>query len=243
MATADTTPLPPAQPACTRARERRNETTARAMTIIVAVDGPAAAGKGTLARRLAQAFDLAYLDTGGLYRAVAAKVLAAGGDVRDTGATRAAAESLTSADLERLDLRAEGVGAAASEVSAQPAVREALLAFQRDFARNPPAGKSGAVLDGRDIGTVVCPDACAKLFVTASLAERARRRHEELRARGEGRIYAEVLRDMEARDARDAARDVAPLTTAPDAVRLDTSDLDAEAAFWAARDVVRRRCS
>ncbi len=122
-------------------------------------------------------------------------------------------------------------------------MREALLAFQRDFARNPPAGKRGAVLDGRDIGTVVCPDACAKLFVTASLEERARRRYEELRARGETRIYAEVLRDMEARDARDAARDVAPLTPAPDAVRLDTSDLDIEAAFQAACEAVRRRCS
>lgn len=213
------------------------------MTMIVAIDGPAAAGKGTLARRVARAFGLAYLDTGSLYRAVAAKVLADGGDARDTEAARTAAESLTGADLDRLDLRAEGVGAAASAVSAQPAVRQALLAFQRDFALNPPAGTRGAVLDGRDIGTVVCPDACAKLFVTATPEERARRRHEELRARGEASIYADVLRDLEARDARDAARDVAPLTPAPDAVRLDTSDLDPEAAFQAARDVVRRRCS
>jgi cytidylate kinase len=210
--------------------------------IVVAVDGPAAAGKGTLARRLARTFDLAYLDTGGLYRAVAAKVLAAGGDVADVATAATAADNLTSTDLERLDLRAEGVGEAASQVSAMEPVREALLQFQRDFAHNPPAGARGAVLDGRDIGTIVCPDACAKLFVTATLAERARRRHEELRGRGEASIHADVLRDMAARDARDAARDVAPLKPAPDAYQLDTSDMDAEAAFRTAYDIVRSRC-
>jgi cytidylate kinase len=210
--------------------------------IVVAVDGPAAAGKGTLARRLAETFDLAYLDTGSLYRAVAAKVLAAGGDVADVATAAATADNLTADDLHRLDLRAEGVGEAASQVSAMAPVREALLSFQRAFARTPPGDARGAVLDGRDIGTIVCPDACAKLFVTASLAERARRRHEELRGRGEARIYADVLRDMAARDARDAARDVAPLRAAPDAYRLDTSDMDAEAAFRTAYDIVRSRC-
>ena len=210
--------------------------------IVVAVDGPAAAGKGTLARRLAETFDLAYLDTGSLYRAVAAKVLAFGGDAADAATAATAADNLTTDDLHRLDLRAEGVGEAASQVSALEPVREALLAFQRDFAHDPPGGANGAVLDGRDIGTVVCPAACAKLFVTATLEERARRRHEELRGRGEARIYADVLRDMAARDARDAARDVAPLKPAPDAYRLDTSDMDAEAAFTMAYDIVRARC-
>jgi cytidylate kinase len=214
--------------------------------VIVAVDGPAAAGKGTLARRLAREFDLAYLDTGSLYRAVAAKLIAEGGakggDVDDAAAAVSVATRLTAADLDRPDLRAEGVGAGASKVSAIPAVREALLAFQRDFARHPPAGCRGAVLDGRDIGTIVCPDACAKLFVTASLEERARRRHEELRARGEDSIYQAVLRDMEARDARDAQRAAAPLKPATDAYRLDTSDMDAEAVFQAAREAVRCRC-
>ena len=210
--------------------------------MIIAVDGPAAAGKGTLARRLAASHNLAYLDTGSLYRAVGAKVLAASGDPDDSVAATMAAENLTPEELERHDLRAEGVAAAASKVSAQPAVREALLAFQRNFARCPPPGRDGAVLDGRDIGTVVCPDACAKLFVTASLQERARRRHEELRARGEGSIYGEVLRDMQERDARDAARATAPLRPARDAVRLDTSERDVDAVVEAAERIVRERC-
>ncbi len=209
---------------------------------IVALDGPAAAGKGTLARRLAEAFDLAYLDTGGLYRAVGAKLLVAGGDPGDTVAAVRAAESLSAADLERADLRGEAVGEAASRVSALPEVRRALLAFQRDFAYHPPEGQRGAVLDGRDIGTVVCPEACAKIFVTASLEERARRRHEELLARGERLIYGRVLRDMQARDARDAAREAAPLRPAADACVLDTSALDPEAAFARARAIVCERC-
>lgn len=210
--------------------------------IIIALDGPAAAGKGTLGRRLAAAFDLAYLDTGSLYRAVAAKLVAAGGDPSDMATAATAADNLTVADLDRPDLRAEGVAAAASKVSAFEPVRAALLAFQRDFARNPPGGRQGAVLDGRDIGTVVCPDACAKLFVTASLEERARRRHEELRGRGEDSIYDDVLRDMQERDARDAGRDTAPLTAAADAERLDTSDMGADYAFHVACQVVRSRC-
>jgi len=209
---------------------------------IVAIDGPAAAGKGTLARRLAEEFDLAYLDTGSLYRAVAAKLLAAGGTPADGAAAASAADNLGAADLDRVDLRTEAVGAAASQVSAQPAVRAALLAFQRGFAHEPPRGFRGAILDGRDIGTVVCPEACAKLFVTASLEERARRRHEELRARGLDSIYADVLRDMQDRDARDAARDIAPLTAAPDAYTLDTSRLSVEDALREARAVLRRRC-
>ena len=215
---------------------------APASAIVVAVDGPAAAGKGTLARRLADALNLVYLDTGSIYRAVAAKLLAAGGDPADVRAATEVAQGLTSDDLGRDDLRAEGVGAAASVVSAHQDVRAALLEFQRAVAFDPPAGRAGAVLDGRDIGTVVCPDACAKLFVTASLEERARRRHEELLGRGEARIYARVLEDLRERDERDAARATAPMTVAADAVTLDTSDLDVEAAFHRALDIVRRRC-
>ena len=210
--------------------------------IVVAVDGPAAAGKGTLARRLARALNLVYLDTGSIYRAVAARLLAAGGDPQDSAAATEVARALTSADLDRGDLRAEGVGGAASVVSAHLDVRAALLDFQRAVAFDPPAGRAGAVLDGRDIGTVVCPDACAKLFVTASLEERARRRHEELLARGEARIYARVLEDLRERDERDAARATAPMTVAADAVTLDTSDLDVDAAFHRALDIVRTRC-
>ncbi|MDZ7712467.1 MAG: (d)CMP kinase [Rhodovibrio sp.] len=210
--------------------------------MVVAVDGPAAAGKGTLARRLAEALNLVYLDTGSIYRAVAAKLLAAGGDPADAGAASEIARALSSDDLGRDDLRAEGVGAAAWSSPPHQDVRAALLEFQRAVAFDPPAGKLGAVLDGRDIGTVVCPDACAKLFVTASLEERARRRHEELLGRGEGRIYARVLEDLRERDERDAARATAPMTAAADAVTLDTSDLDVDAAFHRALDIVRSRC-
>ena len=215
---------------------------APASAIVVAVDGPAAAGKGTLARRLADALNLVYLDTGSIYRAVAAKLLAAGGDPANVRAATEVAQGLTSDDLGRDDLRAEGVGAAASVVSAHQDVRAALLEFQRAVAFDPPAGRAGAVLDGRDIGTVVCPDACAKLFVTASLEERARRRHEELLGRGEARIYARVLEDLRERDARDGARETAPMMAAADAVTLDTSDLDIDAAFHRALDIVRSRC-
>jgi cytidylate kinase len=210
--------------------------------IVVAIDGPAAAGKGTLARRLAEALNLVYLDTGSIYRAVAAKLLEAGRDPHDNAAAEAEARRLTTADLARADLRSEGVSAAASVVSAIPEVRQALLAFQRTVAFDPPPGKAGAVLDGRDIGTVVCPEACAKLFVTASLEERARRRHAELVDRGEASDLAEVRGNLAARDDRDAGRDAAPLVPATDAVTLDTSELDPDAAFARALEIVRARC-
>ena len=218
------------------------DTEIMAESIIVAIDGPAAAGKGTLARRVAEALDLAYLDTGSLYRAVGRKLLEAGQSPDDDEAAVSASKTLSPADLARSDLRGEAVADAASRVSALPAVREALLAFQRHFAHNPPRGLRGTVLDGRDIGTVVCPEACAKLFVTASTHERARRRHEELRGRGEAPTFEAVLREMEARDARDAARAAAPLRSAGDAYVLDTSDMDVDSALRTAVAVVRRRC-
>ena len=199
--------------------------------MIIAVDGPAAAGKGTLARRLALALNLAYLDTGALYRAVGLSVLRAGGDPADEAAAVEAAENLDRSILDDPELRGDAAAGAASKVAAIPAVRQVLLAFQRDLAANPPAGKRGAILDGRDIGTVVCPMADVKIFVTASAEVRAERRLKELQARGIEAIYADVLQDMKERDARDQARAVAPLVPAEDATILDTTDLDADDAF------------
>jgi cytidylate kinase len=198
--------------------------------VIIAVDGPAAAGKGTLAKRLAGHFQLPYLDTGLIYRAVGLKCRHFGLDPAQ------AATQIQLTDLNSPLLRDEAAGRAASEVAAVPAVRAALLDFQRHFARQP----AGAVLDGRDIGTVVCPEAEIKLFVTASMAKRAERRWKELLARGEPAIAERVLQDMQERDARDASRDVAPLAPAADAVLIDTSELDEDAAFQRALDVIDR---
>jgi len=199
--------------------------------VIVAIDGPAAAGKGTLAKRLAEHLGFNHLDTGLIYRAVGVKHLETGLDAITV------ARALQPADLSHPGLRGEAAGRAASEVAAIPEVRQALLDFQRRFAQRPP----GAVLDGRDIGTVVCPDADIKLFVTASLEKRAERRWKELIAKGETAIAERVLQDMRDRDARDAARDVAPMAPAADAVLIDTSELDADAAFAAALAIVHRK--
>lgn len=207
--------------------------------MIIAVDGPAASGKGTLARRLAQHFKLAHLDTGKLYRAAALHALASGGDPADPTIAQAAAERVRAGDLDNPRLRDEDVARASSVVAAIPAVRQALLAFQRDFARQPPAA-GGAVLDGRDIGTVVCPEAAAKLFVTATLEARARRRFKELQENGDNAIYERVLQDMKNRDARDSERRTAPLVAADDAFVIDTTALDADAVFAMALDHIGR---
>lgn len=204
------------------------------MTPVVAIDGPTAAGKGTLARRLARHFGYAHLDTGKLYRAVGRAVLRHGGDPADPATAERAARALDAAAiaagaLDDAELASERVAEAASKVSAVPGVRAALLDFQRDFAARPPGGAAGAVLDGRDAGTVVCPEAPAKLFLDASAEVRAARRHKELLARGEASIYARVLADIRARDARDRNREVAPLRPAADACVIDTSDLDPDA--------------
>lgn len=209
--------------------------------MIVTVDGPVAAGKGTLSRRLAADLGFAHLDTGLIYRAVGCKVMWAGGDPADEAGALRAAEALTPADLAADGLRDEAAGHAASKVAAIPSVRAALLEYQRRFAANPPGGEPGAVLDGRDTGTVVCPNADAKLFVTARPEVRARRRYLELQARGEPVTEAEVLADLIERDRRDSERAVAPLKPAPDAHLLDTSDLDIDAAFRAARAFVAGR--
>jgi CMP/dCMP kinase len=201
--------------------------------MIIAVDGPAASGKGTLARRLAEHYRLAHLDTGSLYRAAAFEALSRGDDPADPVAAEAAAKRVNPSLLRDPRLRTEAVAEASSIIAAIPAVRAALLAFQRDFARHPP-GSRGAVLDGRDIGTVVCPDAAIKLFITATPEARAERRFQELRAGGAGAIYQRVLQDMRERDARDSGRQAAPLRPADDAFVLDTTTLDADAALAAA---------
>ncbi len=205
--------------------------------MIVAIDGPAGAGKGTLAKALADRLGLRHLDTGGLYRATALQVLRAGGDPADPATAERAARDLDPALLTSSELRRAEVGNAASVVAAIPAVRQALLDFQRRFARTPP----GAVVDGRDIATVVLPDAPVKLYVTASAAVRARRRHEELLARGETSIYERVRAEIEARDARDAGRAVAPMRQADDAVEIDTTDLTPEQVLARALVVIDAR--
>lgn len=207
---------------------------------VIAIDGPAAAGKGTLARRLADHYGYAYLDTGGLYRAVAAKLIAMGATPTGEEAEREAGR-LVPEDLERDDLRGDDVAALASTIAAMGGVRAALLSFQRRFAANPPHGCPGAVLDGRDIATIVCPDAHVKLYITASVEVRANRRLKELQARGVNAIPSRVLREMQERDARDSTRSIAPLVPARDAVVIDTSKLDADHAFAAALEIVEAR--
>jgi CMP/dCMP kinase len=205
--------------------------------MIIAIDGPAASGKGTLARRIADHFGLAYLDTGLLYRAVARDLRAMGKTSKDVPCAAAAARALDPKSLDDPLLRAAGAGEAASIVARIPEVRAALLDLQRNFSRRPP----GAVLDGRDIGTVVCPDADVKIFVTATPEVRAKRRYLERKADGEPVTYEAILADIRRRDARDAERDAAPMRAAQDAVLLDTSNLDIEAAFNTAVGVISRK--
>jgi cytidylate kinase len=199
--------------------------------LVIAIDGPSASGKGTLARRLAAHFGLPHLDTGLLYRAVGLKAERLGRPPAEI------ATSLALSDLDDPELRTDEVGQLASKVAAIAEVRTNLLKFQKDFA----AQAAGAVLDGRDIGTVICPDAAVKLFVTASPPSRADRRYQELRARGVDTIKPRVLAEMAERDRRDSERAAAPLKAAPDAYHLDTSDMDADAAFAAALAFVERK--
>lgn len=202
--------------------------------MIIAVDGPTASGKGTVAKHLAARYGLKLLDTGTLYRAVGLAVLDAGGDPADGAAALAAAEALDLAAIDQDRIRSSAAGAAASKVAVQPAVRAALLKAQRDFADDP----AGAVLDGRDIGTIICPDADVKLFVTASLDARTMRRLKELQARGETLDFETLKAQIQERDARDMNRADAPLRQAADAHLLDTTDLNAEQAAAAAFRIV-----
>jgi cytidylate kinase len=205
-------------------------------SLVIAVDGPAASGKGTIARGLARHFALPFLDTGKLYRAVALSLLRWGGDPDSEFAALRACEDISGL-MDDPELKSEMVGGIASRVSAYPAVRTALLDRQRDFAASP----GGAVLDGRDIGTVIAPDAAAKLFVTASLDERARRRHLELTAAGLPVHLEDILIDLRARDERDAGRDAAPLVMAEDAMLLDTSKMSPDEALTQAIRLVEAR--
>ncbi len=199
--------------------------------MIIAIDGPAAAGKGTLSRRLANHFNFAHLDTGKLYRAIGLKILRSGGNPSHPGQALKAVTSLQHVDLNDSDILSDKAAIAASQVAVVEVARNALKQFQRSFAANPPDGAKGAILDGRDIGTIICPDADIKIFVTANLQTRARRRHKELLERGETSIYARVLRDMGERDVRDLTRTLAPLKPADDAFVLDCTALDADSAF------------
>lgn len=205
--------------------------------MIIAIDGPAASGKGTLGRTLATHFGLRHLDTGLLYRAVAKALLNAGRKLDDIPSALAATRALRPEQLDDPTLKSHAIGDATSVVAAIPEVRTALLQFQRDFAQQPP----GAVLDGRDIGTVVCPNADVKIFVTASARERARRRVLELQTRGEIALEQEVLADILRRDERDSSRAVAPLLPASDAYILDTTNMDIDAVLNAAMAIIQQR--
>jgi cytidylate kinase len=202
--------------------------------MIIAIDGPAASGKGTIAKRLAAHYRLPHLDTGLIYRAVAKALSDAGDRPDDAAKAAAAAKALDPGHYDEAALKDQAVGEAASVVSAIPEVRAALLAFQKQFAAQP----TGAVIDGRDIGTVIAPGSDVKIFVTATPQARARRRYQELQARGEQVSEADVLADILRRDQRDQGRAVAPLKPAPDAHLLDTTHLDIDAAIRAAIDIV-----
>jgi len=209
---------------------------------IIAIDGTSASGKGTVARKLAEKLSFAYLDTGLLYRAVGLAVLRQGGDPSNPLLAEQAALTLDPDKATSLgdddSLRSDAASVAASKVAAIPAVRAALLKFQQDFCAHPPGRVKGAVLDGRDIGTVIAPHAKVKIFITASVETRAERRFKELQKRGQTATYPSVLTDMVERDARDAERSIAPTKPAPDAVVLDTTKLDAAQAFAEAERIV-----
>jgi cytidylate kinase len=206
--------------------------------IVIAVDGTAASGKGTLAQKLAQHFRFAHLDSGSLYRLVALKVIEAGGDPGTEADAVAAAASLDAGKRHDARVRSAEIGRAASVVSVFPEVRKALLAFQREFAANPPGAAKGSVIDGRDIGTVICPAATAKLFVDARPEVRAHRRWLELKERGAPADEGAILKEIIERDRRDRERAASPLKPAPDALLLDTTHLDIDAAFAAALALV-----
>lgn len=202
--------------------------------LVIAIDGPAASGKGTLAKKIAAHFGFSYLDTGKLYRAVALGILNAGDDPHNITIAVKIAKKLAPEELARVELGEERVGQAASIVASIPEVRAVLLDFQRNFAKN----KQGAVLDGRDIGTVICPHADIKLFIHADVHTRAERRHKELQQRGTDITYNTVLNELQERDTRDSTRDVAPMKTAADAVIIDTTLMDANQVFLHAKSLI-----
>lgn len=209
------------------------------MSFVIAIDGPAASGKGTLARRLAEYYKLPHLDTGLLYRATACALIDEGLSLEDALAAEEAARGLSLNEFDSERLRSREIGEASSVVASIPAVRAALIEMQQNFAARP----EGAVLDGRDIGTVICPNARIKIFVTASPETRAQRRALELAGRGEPADFDLILEDVRKRDARDSARQTAPLKQAPDAILIDTTELDKDAVFARALKIVDQRRS
>lgn len=209
------------------------------MSFVIAIDGPAASGKGTLARRLAEYYKLPHLDTGLLYRATACALIDEGLSLEDALAAEEAARGLSLNEFDSERLRSREIGEASSVVASIPAVRAALIEMQQNFAARP----EGAVLDGRDIGTVICPNARIKIFVTASPETRAQRRALELAGRGEPADFNLILEDVRKRDARDSARQTAPLKQAPDAILIDTTELDKDAVFARALKIVDQRRS
>ena len=217
------------------------------MTCIIAIDGPAASGKGTLASRVADELGFVHLDTGALYRSVAKRVIDQGEDPDDERAAKKAAmwlqDNANSDVLSDPDLKGDDIGVAASKVAGFSGVRKALLDLQRSFAKSPGNGYEGAILDGRDIGTVICPNADVKLFIEASAEVRAERRTKELQSKGIEATYDAVLRDMRERDERDTNRQDAPLACAKDAIVLDTSDLSLDEAFGKALEIIKEQFS
>lgn len=207
--------------------------------MIIAIDGPAGSGKGTLARGLADALNYAHLDTGKLYRCVGLAVLSSGKDPEDEEAALQEAKTIDLQDIDNINIMGDVAAVAASKVARFQKVRDELLKLQKDFANSPPGGCQGAVIDGRDIGTVVCANADFKFFITASAEVRAERRHKELLARGEPSIYARVLDDMLARDESDKTRSIAPLRPASDARVIDTSELDANTVLATALGTIK----
>ncbi|MBL4801850.1 MAG: (d)CMP kinase [Emcibacter sp.] len=206
---------------------------------VIAIDGPAASGKGTLARRLARHFDFAYLDTGALYRAVGLQVMRTGGDTENQQDAVKAAQQLADLDLTDPELKSESTGGLASKVATIQAVRDILLKFQQNFAQNPPGDKGGAILDGRDIGTIICPDADVKIFITASVETRAKRRFiEEFGPAGNDEDYTAILNELTTRDKRDMNRASSPLKAAENAHLLDTTNSDIETVFEQALQLI-----
>lgn len=204
--------------------------------MVIAIDGPAASGKGTVAKMVAKYFGMDYLDTGSIYRAVGYKLISEGISPEDKDAAVMVAKNITPDDIANPHLYDEGIGSAASIVSAIPEVRDALFNFQKNFAKSP----NGAVLDGRDIGTVICPDADFKFFITANIETRAKRRFKQLQNQQNSIIYESVLDDLKRRDERDSQRSIAPLKKADDAIFIDTTDMNADEVFKKVLSLIER---
>ena len=206
--------------------------------MIIAIDGPAASGKGTIASKLAGYFNLGYLDTGILYRAVALQMLQGGINIEDSQCAEKIAREFTASFIDKTNIRTEAVSILASKIAALPGVRHELLHYQKSFAKNPGPHKQGAILDGRDIGTIVCPNADFKIFITADLKIRAKRRWKQLLQRDQTVIYSDILEELRSRDERDTCREEAPLVPASGSMLIDTSDMTIDVAFDVAKNAI-----